>query len=258
MNISDFASKGVQPIAALVALGLPRGFTKTDVEAIGEGLDMGAREYGAYVVGGDTSEAQDLIISVMLYGVAEKETLMLRSGAKPGDVLAVTGLFGKQSAGLRLLLDNCKAPEKLSKDLLDSVFMPKARLIEGLALGKSGVVSASMDSSDGLAWSLHELSRLSNVGFVLDSVPVASEAADFGKLNGLDASELALYGGEEYELVLTIKSGKWETAKSAVEKAGGQLIRIGKATEDKQVLLSVKGKEQLIEPRGWEHFKSQI
>ena len=258
MNISDFASKGVQPSAALVALGLPRGFTERDVEAIAEGLDAGAREYGAYVVGGDTSEAQDLIISVMLYGVAQKSSLMLRTGAKPGDILAVTGQFGKPSAGLRLLLNDCKAPEVLGKRLLESVFLPKAHLAEGLALADCEAVSASMDSSDGLAWSLHELGRLSNVGFLLESVPIAPEAAEFAELNGLDACELALYGGEEYELVLTIKPECWEVAQAAVKAAGSELICIGKATVDKQILLEANGKKSVIEPRGWEHFKSRV
>ncbi len=258
MNVSDFASKGVQPTAALVALGLPRGFSEKDVNAIAEGLDTGAREYGAYVIGGDTNEASDLIISIMLYGVADKSTLMLRSGAKPGDILAVTGLFGKTAAGLRLLLDDLKAPEVLGEKLLDSVFLPKARLSEGLALGASGAVSASMDSSDGLAWSLHELSRLSNVGFQLDNVPIADEARKFAELNGLDAEELALYGGEEYELVLTVKPDSWAVAKTAVGSIGGQLLPIGKATQDKEIMINFAGKKRKVEPRGWEHFKSQI
>jgi thiamine-monophosphate kinase len=258
MNISDFASKGVQPTAVLVALGLPKGFTEKDVQAIAEGLDTGAQEYGAYVVGGDTSETQDLIISIMLYGISEKPKLMLRTGAQPGDILAVTGFFGNQSAGLKLLLKDCIAPEELRKKLLDSVFMPKARLAEGLKLSESGAASASMDSSDGLAWSLHELARLSNVGFLLESIPVASETVEFAKINNLDSSELALYGGEEYELVLTIKPGKWESAQTAVKKAGGQLIRIGKATKEKKVLININGKKQQVQSRGWEHFKSQL
>ena len=127
MNISDFASKGVQPTAALVALGLPAGFTQKNIEEIADGLNAGAQEYGAYIIGGDTSEASDLIISVSLYGTAQKSTLMLRSGAKAGDVLAVTGFFGKSAAGLRLLLDGCSA-SKNSKALVDAVLMPKARL----------------------------------------------------------------------------------------------------------------------------------
>ena len=256
MNVSDFASKGVQPAAALVALGLPKGFTQKNIEDIADGLDAGAREYGAYIIGGDTSEASDLIISISLYGTAQKSALMLRSGAKPGDVLAVTGVFGKSAAGLRLLLDSCSAP-KNAKALVDAVLMPKARLKEGLALGGCGAVSASMDSSDGLAWTLHELARLSSVGFELDEVPIAPEVKKFADLNGFDASELALYGGEEYELVVTVKKEKWADAAAAVEAAGGKLLPIGKATEQKQILFKTDGKLQAVEARGWEHFKSQ-
>ena len=221
MNISDFASKGVQPTAALVSLGLPRGLMQKDIEEIARGLNSGAREYGAYVIGGDTGEASDLIISVSLYGTAEKTALMLRSGAKPGDILAVTGFFGKSAAGLRLLVDNYSASADQRNVLSGAVCMPKARLKEGLALSRSGAVSASIDSSDGLAWSLHEIGKMSNVGFLVHSVPVADEVRRFAEFNHLDPLELALYGGEEYELVVTIKPKGWVDAEAAVEAVGG-------------------------------------
>ena len=220
-------------------------------------MNAGAREYDAYIIGGDTSEASDLIVSVSLFGTAEKSALMLRSGAEVGDVLAVTGFFGKSSAGLRLLLGGCSAEGGLRKALLEAVFLPKARLAEGLALGGCGGVSASIDSSDGLAWSLHELGRLSGVGFVLGRVPVADEAKQFAIQNGFDASELALYGGEEYELVVTVKPEKWTEAIAAVEAVGGQLLPIGKATKETEIFLESDGERSLIEAHGWEHFKSQ-
>jgi thiamine-monophosphate kinase len=258
MNISDFASKGVQPIAALVSLGFPRAVMKKDIEEIAKGLNAGAREYGAYVIGGDTGEASDLIISVSLYGTAEKSALMLRNGAKAGDILAVTGFFGKSAAGLRLLLNNSSASPNLRDVLLGAVCMPKARLKEGLALSRSGAVSASIDSSDGLAWSLYEIGKMSGIGFIVDSVPVADEVKRFAEFNHLDPLELALYGGEEYELVLTVKPRGWVDAESAVEAAGGRLLPIGKATKDTQMLLDVDGQKHSIEPLGWEHFKSRI
>lgn len=257
MNISDFASKGVQPTAVMVALGLPKQLaTKKTVTEITEGLNAGSKEYGAYIVGGDTAETGDLTISIALYGTAKQDQLMLRGGAKPGDVLAVTGLFGNSAAGLRLLLDgNCTASGSARSVLENAVFVPHARLTEGLVLAKSGCVSASMDSSDGLAWSLHELMRKSKVGFALETVPVAAEAAEFAGKNGLDASALALYGGEEYELVLTVDSQRWVKAKTVVEAVGGKLIPIGKAVPEKQVTLTVNGEKRLIEPRGYEHFR---
>ena len=258
MNISDFASKGAQPTSVLVSLGLPREFMRKDIEEIARGLNAGAREYGAYVIGGDTGEASDLIISISLFGTAEKTALMLRGGAKPGDILAVTGFFGKSASGLRLLTDNYSLSRNLREVLLNAVCMPNAKLKEGLALSNSGAVSASIDSSDGLAWSLHEIGKMSQVGFSVNSVPVADEVKRFAEFNHLDPFELALYGGEEYELVVTIKPKGWGDAETAVEAVGGRLLPIGKVTKDRQVLLDVDGQKRAIEARGWEHFKSNI
>jgi thiamine-monophosphate kinase len=256
MNISDFASKGVMPTAAVVALGLPKALAnRKAVAEIAEGLNAGAREYGAYVIGGDTNETSDLIISVSLFGTT-RTALMLRSGARAGDIVAVTGLFGKTSAGLRLLEGGYKVTAVVHDALIAAVFHPNARLREGLALRGYDYISSSMDSSDGLAWSLHELAKTSKVGFLLDKLPVALEVQEFAKTNSLDEAELALYGGEEYELVLTIKPEKWEEAKAVVETVGGCLIPIGKATYEREVALEVDGKKRVIEPRGWEHFKS--
>ena len=258
MNISDFASKGVLPSAIVIGLGLPKRLAKTDyVAEIADGLNAGAREYGAYVIGGDTNETADLIISLTLFGTT-KNALMLRTGTRDGDIVAVTGLFGKTMAGLRLLLNDCRASTKMHELFLEAVYSPKARLREGLALQGSDHVSASMDSSDGLAWCLYELARASKVGFVIDKVPVASEVEEFASINNLDVVDLAFYGGEEYELVLTIKPEKWEGAKAAVRAVGGCLIPIGRATANEDVVLEVDGATRAIEPRGWEHFKSSL
>jgi thiamine-monophosphate kinase len=255
MNVSDFAAKGVQPLAVLVSLGLQAGIPKRDVVEIARGLNAGAREYGAYVVGGDTGESSDLIVSVSLFGVGEKKTLMLRGGAEVGDVVAVTGLFGKTSAGLKALKGEAKASADLRKALVKSVLMPRARLSEGLALAKSGAVSASVDSSDGLAWSLYELARASRVGFVLDKLPVAGGVEEFARVNRLSLFDLVFYGGEEYELVVTIKPDLFVKAQRGVAKVGGCLIPVGKAVGDKGVFYVSGDGKRRVEARGYEHFR---
>jgi len=255
MNISDFAAKGVKPLAILVSLGLPRTLKEKDIEQIGRGLNAGAREYGAYIIGGDTNEASDLVISLSLFGMAKKDELTLRSGAKPGNLVAVTGSFGKTAAGLKILLDSLEATSKIRKILVESVLMPHARLKEGLTLSKTKAVTAAIDSSDGLAWSLHEIANASKVGFLINKLPIAKEAEEFAEINRLDPLELTLYGGEEYELVLTIKPNLWRKAEKAVEKVGGKLLSIGKVTAERQVLMEIDGKRRVVEPRGWEHFK---
>jgi thiamine-monophosphate kinase len=257
MNISDFAAKGVKPIALLVALGVPSNFMKKDIEQLGKGLNSGALEYGAHIIGGDTGEASDLVISCSLFGLCKRNLLMLRNGSRPGDIVAVTGFFGKTAVGLKLLLENLVLPSAARKSFLDSVLRPNARLNEGLALSRSGTVTASIDSSDGLAWSLHEINRASGVGFEIDNLPVAPKVLEFARRNRIDPVELALYGGEEYELVLTIKQRSWKKASQVVRDVGGSLTKIGRVTRKTDMTLHWKGKTILIEPRGWEHFKSR-
>jgi thiamine-monophosphate kinase len=258
MNVSDFAAKGAKPVVILVSLGIPTKLDRKAVEQIGRGLNAGAREYDTYVVGGDTNEASDLVISLSVFGTAKKNTLMLRSGAKPGDLVAITGLFGKTLAGLKILLNGFKAPKRIKKVLVDSVLMPYARLDEGLALSRTEAVTASIDSSDGLAWSLHEIAKMSRAGFLINKLPIAKEAEEFARINELDPLELTLYGGEEYELVLTIKPNLWRKAEKAIKKVGGTLIPIGKVTAKKQALLEINGEKYSIEPRGWEHLSTRV
>ena len=253
MSISDLAAKGVRTIALLASLGLPRHLSTSDIIQIGKGLNAGAREYGAYILGGDTNEASDLVISCSAFGIAEKKSLMLRRGAKPGDIVAVTGSFGKTAAGLKILLESISLHTKLRKKLVDSVLTPKARLNEGLALAKTRAVTSSIDSSDGLAWSLHELSRASNVGFTIDHLPMANEAEDFAKLYSVDPVQLCLYGGEEYELVVTVKPELFEKVTKKVP-----LTRIGYTTATKSLTLKMKKKQIPIEAKGWEHFKTAL
>jgi len=256
MNISDLAAKGVQPIALLASIGLPKGLSKKDIQQIGKGLNDGAREYNAYVLGGDTNEASDLVISCVAFGICQKRHLIKRSGAKSGDYVAVTGFFGKTASGLKILLENLSAPPDMKEELVNAIFMPYARLKEGLAIAQTQAATASIDSSDGLAWSLHEISRASNVGFVIDNLPTASEAEKFAQIHGLNSVELSLYGGEEYELLVTIKPKLWQDAKEAVENVGGALIKIGLATKERGLFLKRMGKMVPIEARGWEHFKT--
>jgi len=257
MNISDFAAKGVRPQALMASVGLPRGLGRTDIEEIGKGLNAGAREYDAYIIGGDTGEASDLIISISVFGTAGRAGVTRRGGAKPGNIVAVTGPFGKTAAGLKILTAGAQTTTKETWDnLVESVLMPRARLREGLTLAKTGAVTAAIDSSDGLAWSLHEIARASDIGFVINKLPTAKEVQAFAKSNKLDPAELTLYGGEEYELVLTIEKKRWQKAKEAAENVGCELLPIGRVTTERSIILDVNRKKCAIEARGYEHFKT--
>jgi len=252
-TVSDFAAKGVQPSGLLTSLGLPYHFKRKDIVQIGLGLNAGAREYGTYVLGGDTNEAEDLIIDCVGFGLSDEARIMKRSGAKPGDLVATTGSFGKTAAGLKMIKEGSTVPPKTGRELMEAVYMPKARLKEGLALSKTRAVTSCIDSSDGLAWSLHELARISRVGFEIADIPIADSVKRFAKSQRLDATELALYGGEEYNLVFSFKPRDIAKVKEAL---GGTFFKIGRVTNQKErVELKAEGRVEPIRPKGWEHFR---
>jgi thiamine-monophosphate kinase len=257
MNFSDLAAKGVQPRAFLASLGLPRTLGATVVEQMARGFEAGAREHEAYVLGGDTNEASEIIINGIALGVADEERLMKRSGARPGDILATTGLFGDTTAAFKILLEGYGAPEALQGPLLESVYHPKTRVKEGVALATSGAISASIDSSDGLAMSLYDLSRSSGLGFRLTRLPTSPLAEAFAELSRLRPGDLALYGGEEYELVFTVKPDKLDAAREALRSTGCSLYELGEATQSRGLVLVEDEDEKQIERRGWEHFRPE-
>ena len=251
-TVSDFAAKGVQPSGLLTSLGLRPPVTRSDVNKIASGLKKGASEYHCKIIGGDTSETDELVIDCIGFGFAQTGSIVPRDGARPGDVVAVTGDFGRTPAGLQILRGKRKSwPRRFTK-LVYSVLHPLARLETGLKLARSGLVNSSIDSSDGLAWSLHEIARLATVNIVLEKIPLARDAELFAKENGLRPDQLALFGGEEYELVVTIQKGEFDTVKRKVPS----LLRIGRVENGNgEVWARLRNGIVRVEPRGYEHFR---
>jgi len=190
--VSDIAAMGGTPGHAVVTLCAPPG---TDVDEIARGVQAAAECWRCPVVGGDLSAATELVVSVAVTGYLEGDRPpVLRSTARPGDGLYVTGPLGRSAAGLRLLRGGSQASataEHTLRSLEDAYRRPRARLAEGRAARESGA-TAMMDLSDGLGLDLHRLARASSVGVVLDGVPVAEGATEAE----------ALGGGEDYELLI--------------------------------------------------------
>jgi len=250
-TISDFAAKGVKPQALMVSIGLPAPVKKKTVQDIARGLGQAAREYGCKIIGGDTNQADDLVIDIIGVGLAKPKELVRRDGARTGDVVAVTGSFGKSSAGLRILMSRQKTDFAKYPLLVRAARLPKARLTQGIILAKSHGASSSIDSSDGLAWSLHQIAQASMVGINLYTIPVAAEVESFAKEHRLSALELALYGGEEYELVVTIRPERFNELKKRVPL----LRKIGTAEKKRFGVLAQIGRKRIrVEARGWQHF----
>ncbi len=249
--VSDFAAKGVRPDSFLVSLGIKRGTDGAKVRELAAGFRDAEREWGVHLIGGDTNEAKELVIDCAMFGYTGR--VVQRSGAKLGEVLVVTGMFGFTSAGLKILQSGARASRGFRARALASVLRPAPNLELGLALG--GYLTSSVDSSDGLARSLHLLSKASGVGFELTSLPYGEGVREFAKANDVSAMDLVLAGGEEYVIVGTLKASRLAKAKAAARKAGGHLIAIGKATDiRKGIVLRAGGKSISIEDRGWTHL----
>lgn len=255
MNLSDVISKGAAPIALLFSWGIPGDYELEDVAEIASGMDAAAEECGAFVSGGDTSEASDLILAGFCIGMAKGGRVIGRRGARPGDILASTGPFGLTAVAFKIALEGFEAPDRIRERAMRAVRRPAPRFREGMAIAELGSASAGMDCSDGLAKSIHWLSKMSGIGFEISRIPIPEEVLEFARIHDLDPYELALYeGGEEYELLYCIRPERWEETASAVERAGGRLEALGRVIEG-GLWLKIDGSMRRIEDRGWEHFK---
>jgi len=254
MNVSDLAAKGATPVGFLSALGFLSDYSKKNIEELLQGFKEACALYRVPYLGGDTNEADDLVIAGIALGITNKEELTSRAGAQVGDLVCVTGMFGKTAAGFKILLDNHECPEHLRNEFIDAVFYPQARLNEGVALAKARMPTASIDSSDGLAWSLYEIAQASNIGIEINKLPIDLSVEEFAKINHLDPFDLCFYGGEEFELIVTIPAEKIVHASAALNAVKGQLIPIGKTVKAKGLFYIEGGKKREIYPRGYEHF----
>ena len=258
-TVSDLAAKGVKPEVLLVSLALPRGTTSRQVKELALGLSEAADHYGACILGGDLNEGSDLIIDCIALAQADPGRLIPRSGAKPGDIIATTGSYGNPPAALKLFQEQLEIdlPKSVTAKLREALYEPKAHLGEGMAL--AGIACASIDSSDGLAWSVHEIAEMSRVKAVLTDIPISPEAIQFAEKAGMNPLNLALYGGEEYNLIVTVNPKNWRKAQGAVKAVGGRLHRIGYITRGEGVYLKDEkdGEIREIEPKGWEHLRDR-
>jgi thiamine-monophosphate kinase len=191
VTVSDLAAMGAWPRYALVSIGAPPG---TDLDLLGAGLAAAASEAECVVVGGDLSEAPVVVVSTAVVGHLRAEPArgpLLRSRARPGDRLFVTGPLGGSAAGLRLLRSGRLSAAAATPDLLRAYRRPVARLLEGEVARLSGA-TAAIDISDGLVADARHLGGSSGVGIALEMLPVADGATEAE----------ALHGGEEYELLV--------------------------------------------------------
>ncbi len=246
-GLSDIAAMGGQPLAAFLSLALPGKLPQKWVDRFMEGLLALCREFKVPLAGGDTAQSpRDILADIVVLGSVSKGTAVLRSGAKPGDRIYVTGELGGGSAALKELFAGRKAPPKD----FQRHFHPVPRIAVGDLLRKRGLASAMIDLSDGLSTDLTHICEESQVGAEILSPEIPR--ARVGHLRKPVDLKLALHGGEDYELLFTARP----SARIPNRIARVPVSFVGTITRARDIQVrNQNGSPTKLKPEGWEHFK---
>lgn len=242
INVSDIGSMGASPKYALVSLALRRNMDVEFVDGLYKGIRKSASKHNIEIIGGNLTHANQIMVDICLIGFVEKKNLCLRSHAKPGDLILVSGDLGASAAGLNLFLKKIKGYDSIKKKHLE----PKAKLNKVKPFLK--YINAMEDISDGLASEVLHMCEQSKLGAVIyaDNIPIKDEVREASETVGKDALDYALYGGEDFELVFTV-------SEKNLNKVRGFLV--GEITKKKDVKIHKKGEELKLKKHGYDHFK---
>jgi thiamine-monophosphate kinase len=248
-GLSDIAAMGGKPVAAFLSLAVPKDLPQSWVGRFSRSLIRLAEKFGVTLAGGDTAESPSGILAdIIVVGTAPRGKSVLRSGARPGDRIFVSGkLGGSAAAVLRMRKKGKKKPNPWE---YSRHFYPEPRVELGRILRENRLASAMIDTSDGLSTDLAHLCEESGVGAELDAALIPR--ASVGKPAHNVDLDLALHGGEDYELLFTAPP-----AKRVPSKIGGvTLTQIGRITRPPKVYLrDARGIARELKPQGWEHFQ---
>ncbi len=255
MALSDLAAKGAKPIATMLSLCVPEDYDVEDASEIIRGFSHYGLKSGIPYLGGDIGMCDDVVLTGVALGTASPESIVSRSGAKEGDIVAVTGYFGLTSVAFEVLIRGKQAEPELHQDALAAAYRPKIHTDFVSSLAKVGAVTASMDRSDGLGITLHTISRMSNCSIMIENLPIAPKVEDFCRTNELETMKMVMQGGEEFLLVLTIPAEKFDEALDVAKKERVPLKRIGTVTHGNQVVWETKDGPLPIPFAGYDNFK---
>jgi thiamine-monophosphate kinase len=252
VNLSDFAAMGATPAWATLALTIPAADAAW-LEAFADGLYALADVHGVTLVGGDTTGGS-LTVSVQLLGYAPRGTALLRSGARAGDVLAVTGSLGDAGAGLALMQGRLAVADQRAADMLVRRFeYPDPRVQFGI--GARGIASAAMDLSDGLAGDLPRFARANGLAAQVHVERLPLSGALRASVPALQAQDWALGAGDDYELLMAVPPQRYPQLAAAAAAAGLALTAIGDLQSGGGVTWSLNGAEFSPRVQGYDHFR---
>src|ERR1041384_1760282 len=265
VSLSDIAAMGARPLWSMVSIGVPEEVWQTDfVERLYDGLLDLANHYGVQLIGGDTSRTNErIVIDSIVSGECAAGMAVMRSGARAGDQVFVTGSLGAAAAGLRLIERGAHlAEQNLADDdsqKLDHILLrqlrPDPRVGWGIVLGEERLATSMIDLSDGLSSDLNRLCAAGNVGALIDSalLPIDNYVTELFGRRALDPLQLALHGGEDFELLFSVKPEDVPRLPRRVD--GVEIKRIGQITAVHEGVKITEGTRIWeLRPGGWKHF----
>ena len=258
VNLSDLAAMGAVPRHALLALSLPADWLVADLDQTIDALLALAARHRTTLVGGDvTASPGPLVIGVTAIGSARPRRVLRRDGARPDDIVYVSGAIGAAAAGLASLQQAKRTGSPPPGECLRRHLRPEARVTLGVALGRNRAASACVDLSDGLGDAIHQIAAASGVGVQLDAeaLPIHPEARTWLESAGLDPVTAALTGGEDYELAFASPPRYRGRLRHVRRHIGGLPVTpIGVVTKERGVCIRRHGNHEPL-PRGYEHFR---
>jgi len=255
-GISDVAAMGGVPRCFLLSLALPESHTDRWLDAFLGGLRRASRKFDCTLAGGDSTQRREILINLTIVGEIRNGRAVLRSGARAGEIIYVTGRLGEAELGLRMLRSR-NGPVRPSNPPLKKHLYPEPRLALGQWLAEKGLATSMMDLSDGLSSDLPRLCAASGVGALVEStkLPVV-QLSSTDRQHRLDPLQLALHGGDDYELLFTVRPRRVNMLPKTLH--GVPLTAIGRITEQRGlVLLKQEGRERQLHPGGWDPFRSK-
>jgi thiamine-monophosphate kinase len=263
VNLSDLAAMGAAPRAALLSLVLPDMLEVAAIDGVVDGLlALAARHRVALVGGNITRSPGPFVIDVTVTGAARPRRVLTRAGARPGDEVYVTGTIGDAAVGLRSLRAGLEPDGVAEADpdvrVCEQRYLrPEPRMRAGMLLGRIRAASACMDLSDGLADGIRQIAEASKVGMVVDaaSVPISGEARRWYARRREDAIEASLAGGDDYELLFTVRPTHRGRLRAVQKEIGAlPITRIGVVTRDERLVVRGRDGDRDL-PAGFEHFR---
>ena len=251
--VSDIAAMGGQTRCFLLSLAFPDARADQWLRKFLNGARKASRVLSCPIAGGDTTRRNEILINITVVGEARRGRAILRSGAHSGDAIFVTGRLGEAQYGLSLLLEPSKGIS-LGDKRLRKHFYPEPRLATGLWLANHRLATAMMDLSDGLSSDLPKFCEASGVGARVEEQALPRVKIEKKYSKKFDATELALHGGDDYELLFTVARKDVERIPEKIARV--PVTRIGEVTAERRVLLARKdGAAAVLKNKGWDPFR---